>query len=134
MTSAGWSQLGERRRDALASYGVRGDEPDAGFDALVGLAAETCAVPVAAVTLMDESRQWYKARRGFDAISIEIESALCVHALDSGADVTIIPDTVADPRVATSPFVTEFGVRAYAGAPLIAPDGLVLGTVCVFDL
>lgn len=69
----------ERRRAALEAYGVLDGLPDAGFDALVALAAHICQMPIAAVTLLDGDRQWFKAEKGLGVDSIEIESSFCAH-------------------------------------------------------
>ncbi|MDQ3416411.1 MAG: histidine kinase, partial [Actinomycetota bacterium] len=96
MTSESAAAQGRPRRDTLAAYGVRGDEPDAGFDALVGLAAEICQTPMAAVTLLDDSRQWYKAERGIGVTSVRLEDSFCLRALDSGQEVTVVPNATTD--------------------------------------
>lgn len=110
----------ERRRAALEAYGVLDGLPDAGFDALVALAAHICQMPMAAVTLLDGDRQWFKAEQGLGVDSIGIESSFCAHGFETGEDVFVVPDATADPRFATNRLVLEApDVRSYAGAPLI---------------
>lgn len=43
----------------------------------------------------------------------------------------VLPDVYAHPRFAANPVADKIGIRTYAGAPLIHPDGTLLGTVCI---
>ena len=122
-----------RRQDALDAYAVVGTAPEAAYDDLCELARELCQAPAATITLIDHERAWFKARRGVAAAEVRREDSFCAHALDQ-TDVLVIEDTRLDPRFAANPLVTgETNFRFYAGAPLIAPGGEVLGTLCVFD-
>lgn len=124
----------ERRVAALDSYGILDGEPDPGLDALAALAAQICDVPFAAVTLLDADRQWFKAITGIDVSFVEIENAFCRHALDTPDQVLVVPDATADARFADNPMVIgPPGVRSYAGAPLVTPDGVAIGTMCAID-
>ncbi len=121
------------RLAALARYQVLDTEAEAEFDQLTALAAYVCRTPIALVSLIDEDRQWFKSKLGLDICSTDREIAFCDYAVRSG-EMVVIPDALADPRFATNPLVLgEPYVRAYAGAPLITPDGHVLGTLCVLD-
>jgi GAF domain-containing protein len=90
-------------------------------------------VPVAAISLVDENRQWFKSIRGADITETPRCFAFCAHAiLEEGT--FIIPDTLADPRFADNPLVTHPPyVRFYAGQPLKMVDNIHVGTLCVYD-
>ena len=121
------------RLAALRRYGVLDSPPEAGFDDLVGLAAQICGTPIALITLVDEQRQWFKARIGFDLSEAPRTVAFCAHALH-GTDLFTVPDTALDDRFADNPLVIgEPHIRFYAGAPLLTPEGQALGTLCVID-
>ena len=119
---------------ALASYHVMDLLPEAAFDEITRLAAQTCQTPMALITLLDERRQWFKACVGLSMNETPREHAFCRYALGR-SELLVIPDTRQDPRFEDNPFVTgKPYIRFYAGAPLVTPDGYVLGTLCVLDV
>ena len=121
-----------RRLQVLHSLAVLDTEPDAALDGLVRCAARLLECPAALVSLVDESRQWFKARVGLDATETPREWALCAHAI-LGDGLFEVPDTAADPRFADNPLVVcEPRLRFYAGMP-ISHAGQRLGTLCVID-
>lgn len=124
----------ERRRLAvLRDYGVLDTAPEAELDEIVTLASEICGAPMALITLIDESRQWFKARLGFEQTETAREFAFCDHALH-GPDILVVPDATQDERFADNPLVRDTPrIRFYAGAALVTPEGERLGTLCVLD-
>ncbi len=125
---------GEARLAELARYRILDTDPEGPFDELVRLASWICDVPIAAISLVDRERQWFKARVGFDLAETPLDVSFCAHAI-RGRDVFIVPDAAADPRFRSSLHVlSDAGVRFYAGAPLITPSRHVLGTLCVLDV
>ena len=122
------------RMAVLRDYGVLDSVPEADFDDIVFLASLVCGAPVALVSLVDHDRQWFKAKVGIDVEQTSRDVAFCAHAILQPADIFVVPDALADPRFATNPLVQdEPRMRFYAGAPLVSPEGMPLGTLCVFD-
>ncbi len=122
------------RLEALDAYNIIDTEPEPEFDDIVLVASTLCGTPVALISLVEKDRQWFKARVGFEAGDTPIEQSICAHALGS-SDVLVIPDLQLDPRTQTSTLVTgDPHIRFYAGAPLVTPDEVVIGTLCVMDI
>ena len=122
-----------RRLKVLWQYDVLDTVPEEVFDDLTELAAHICEAPVALISLVDEDRQWFKARVGISVRETSRDISFCAHAI-LGDDLLIVPDAAKDKRFKTNPLVTgPLKLRFYAGAPLITPDGHGLGTLCVLD-
>jgi len=122
-----------RRLEALRRYQVLDTPQEEAFDDLAAMAAYICQTPIATVTLVDEHRQWFKARVGLNFDETPRDQAFCGYTILSN-EMLIVEDATLDPRFASNPLVTaENGIRFYAGAPLIDHDGLGMGSVCVID-
>lgn len=123
----------ERLR-ALADYHILDTTPEDAFDDLAKLAAQIFGCEIALVTIVDEQRQWFKARIGLDLTETPREQSFCAHAIMKPLDLTIVPDATRDVRFAQNPLVTSNpNIRFYAGAPLLTPKGDALGSLCVID-
>ncbi|WP_193227651.1 PAS domain S-box protein [Aureimonas psammosilenae] len=125
--------LEAERIAALERYGLAKGEAASGLDDIASLAGSICETPVALVTLLGEKQQFFSAAVGTTLCGTPLERSICVHTLGS-ADLLVIPDLSVDPRTRDNPLVTEAPhVRFYAGAPLVAENGVTLGTLCVLD-
>ncbi|SEN76140.1 GAF domain-containing protein [Sphingomonas gellani] len=118
---------------ALAGYGILDTPNEPEFDAIVKEAARTFDFPIALISLLDENRQWFKAKVGLEPSEIPRSISFCTHAV-RGSGVFSVADTTQDERFASNPLVTGSpNIRSYAGAPLKTSNGSRVGTLCVID-
>ena len=121
------------RLAALRRYAILDTAAEAAYDDVTHLAAQLCATPMALVSLVDESRQWFKSRLGLDVAETPRDIAFCSWAIQ-GDDLFEVADAAHDTRFRDNPLVTgDPNIRFYAGAPLCTRDGHRLGTLCVLD-
>ncbi len=124
----------DRVRDArVDAYRVAG-LPQAELTDLARLAAQIAGVPAAAVNLMRSGDQTTVAAYGIETAVCDREDAMCTAILYDGHPVRV-SDASQDPRWADNPFVTgeRDAFRFYCAHQLVSPDGVVFGTLCVFD-
>jgi PAS domain S-box-containing protein len=123
----------QKRLATLESFDVLDTLPEKEYDAITRLASYICQTPIALVTFIDAERQWVKSRIGIEADYIS--------RFDSFCNQVILEDKIFEVSDANenNTFKNNFQVtgepyiRFYAGAPLIAPNGDRLGSLCVID-
>ncbi|MBK0378661.1 GAF domain-containing protein [Mucilaginibacter segetis] len=104
------------------------------LDEIVELISEICGTPVALITLLDDTTQWFKAAIGTDVKCTDREVSFCNGTIKQD-QVLIIPDLLLDKQHCNNPLViNEPHVRFYAGAPLITKEGHAIGSLCVVDM
>ncbi|UOK71494.1 GAF domain-containing protein [Ancylobacter polymorphus] len=122
-----------QRLVALERSGLLDTLPEEAFDRLTWLAARTLDAPIALLTLLTPTRQWFKSRIGVDAPETPRSWAFCNHTiLQKG--VFAVEDLSGDPRFAANPAVAgDLGFRFYAGATVHDNEGFTVGSLCVID-
>jgi EAL domain-containing protein (putative c-di-GMP-specific phosphodiesterase class I)/GGDEF domain-containing protein len=120
------------RLEALRKLNLLDTPPSEAFDRITRMAAQMFGLPIAAISLTDSDRQWFKSRVGVEHTSIPRTKAPCGQVADE-AEMLVIPDLLEDDCYRDSPLATS-GVRFYAGAPLITGDGYCLGAMCVLGI
>lgn len=125
---------GAERDRALAAYDVLEGAPRRELGALVDLAAQVAGVPYASVNLLSSRHQHQVATAGFEGGTTPCDDSMCRQVVESGQPI-MLDDASQDPRYADNPWTTGeiADVKYYGSHPLRTPDGVVIGTLCVFD-
>lgn len=119
------------RLAALDNLGIVGTAPELRFDAICRTACTLFVLPTSLVTLLEQDRQWFKARCGFGESETTRGDAFCAYAILSD-EVFVVEDARADPRFSGNRLVTGSPhIRFYAGAPLVLDHAIRVGTLCV---
>lgn len=104
------------------------------FDALTRLARQLCDTPIASISSMRQERVWYLAAQGVQLGSVSTRVAFEPHTFRSNNATLVVPNTMADERFATHPFVAQPPrIRFYAGTTIFGPDDQAFGCLSVMD-
>ncbi len=117
----------------LRKLGVLDTALEERFERITRMVCRTLNVPIAAISLVDQNRQWFKSIQGLSVSETPRSSAFCAHTiLDAGT--LVVPDALHDNRFIDNPLVNDDpNIRFYAGSPLIIQDGIHLGSLCAID-
>jgi predicted PurR-regulated permease PerM/methylmalonyl-CoA mutase cobalamin-binding subunit len=138
MTSAPLPPDEDERLAALAELNLLGDGLDPSFDRVTAKLARVFEMPIASITMVDRERQFFKSHTGLpDALATSRQTSR--HVSVSGhvifkKEAMVIEDLARDRRFANNPMLRQNGIRFYAGAPLLAPNGQPIGTICLMDM
>lgn len=123
----------DARLKALQLYEVLDTPPDATLDDITRLIAQICGTPMAAISLLEIDRVWFKSRVGIEATEMPRAGSADEQTIE-GETIFEIPDATKVPEYAPKGiFLDEKFVKFYAGTPLITPEGVTVGTLCVMD-
>lgn len=103
------------------------------FERITRIVCRSLRVPISAISLIDEERQWFKSAQGLDIEQTGRTESFCAHTILE-KDVFIVPNALDDIRFADNPLVTgQPNIRFYAGIPLEVQDGICIGSLCAID-
>lgn len=119
----------QERLFALRQLNLLDTPPSESFDRITRMASQLFDLPISAVSLTDENRQWFKSRVGVDHWEIPRETAPCADVCTTSQPL-IIPDLLISDCYRNS-YLAKSGIRFYAGAPLVTREGHTLGAMCV---
>ena len=121
------------RLETLRALRILDTEPEERFDRLTRIAQHVFGVEISLVSLVDESRQWFKSAQGLDASETPRDISFCGHAINSSG-IFLISNALEDERFYDNPLVKDAPhIRFYAGRPIQALNGHRLGTLCLID-
>lgn len=125
----------KERLAAVHRMAILDTEPEERFDVLTREAVIKLKVPISAVTIIDETREWFKSCQGVDARQGNRSVSFCGHAMLSSV-LFIIEDTLKDQRFADNPMVINPPyIRFYAGVRLLdQKSGMPIGVFCIKDI
>ncbi|MFB6084033.1 MAG: GAF domain-containing protein [Halorientalis sp.] len=122
----------DARLTALEQYDVDGLSVQDTLDRLTELASRHFDVHRAFVGVVDEHEERFLSCQGPDLDPLAREKTMCTHAILE-PEVMVVEDTHADARFEHNEALDRLNIRAYAGAPLRAPDGAAIGSFCLTD-
>jgi signal transduction histidine kinase len=123
----------ERLR-TLRRYRILDSPAEMSYDDLTLLASKICSAPIAAISLVDSDRQWFKSITGLEVEQTSRDVAFCAHAILRPEETLVVEDATQDVRFSDNALVTSAPhIRFYAGTPLVVADGSPIGTLCVID-
>ena len=128
----------EERLAALAELQLLDTEAEPAFDRIIAKLARVFEMPIALISLVDRNRLFFKSHTGLPDDLAKSRQAprdvsVCGHVV-SNNEVTVIEDLARDRRFANNPWIRQRGLRFYAGAPLRAPNGQPIGSLCLLDV
>ena len=123
----------KERIKALKDYNILDTLSEEEFDDIAELISYICKVPIAHISFMDENRQWFKSKVGFEAVEVSRDLTFCQYTIMDDK-LLEVPDAQNDETFKDHPNVTDgFKVRFYAGIPITTPGGYNIGTICAVD-
>ncbi|MDR6966594.1 signal transduction histidine kinase [Flavobacterium arsenatis] len=123
-----------RRLKALKEYSILDTLPEEEYDDITKLASKICETSISTISLIDEKRQWFKSKVGLNETETSRNNSFCAHAIIEPDKIFTVKDSRLDSRFSENPLVVgEPHVIFYTGVPLVSPEGLPLGTLCVID-
>jgi PAS domain S-box-containing protein len=117
----------------LKNYGILDTPPESTFDEITKLAATICNAKMAAVSFLDDQRQWFKSTYGLNLKQTPRDHSFCLLTIEND-NILVVENAQNDQRFFQNElFLNAPFIRFYAGVPLITPNKNRIGTLCVMD-
>jgi DNA-binding CsgD family transcriptional regulator len=132
-TLPGLPENEEERLITLYNFKILDTPCEMVFDTITELASSICNTPIAAISLIDKDRQWFKSIKGLDVKETDRNVAFCAYTILTDG-IMEIKDAMTDPVFKNNPLVTnDPKILFYAGVPLKTSTGVNIGSLCVID-
>lgn len=125
----------DQRAEALAGYAILDTPREARFDSITRNLADTIKTPIAYISFVDTKRLWFKSSVGLPFLEIPVSTSLTAKFLNEGSTEFVVPNLEALPTYRPGVFATDnTGTKSMLGRAIVAPNGVVIGAVCVMDV
>lgn len=122
-----------QRQAALDKLHILDTPIEERYERITRLACRSLDVPIAAFTLIDNKRQWFKSIQGIDGSEVTRDISFCTHTI-LGDDIMLVYDAKQDDRFRDNPQVKGAPyISFYAGCPVREPSGEKIGSLCAVD-
>ncbi len=130
-------RIAEARYETIRALNLDTPEAVRSYDNVIALLETSCGTPISIFTVLTEKEQLFKSVRGLPPGGTPIEQAFCNWTIsqENLDESFTVEDASLDKRFAGNPLVTgEPNIRFYAGAPVLAPNNIPIGAVCIIDI
>ena len=125
-----------KRLEALYKTELLDSSKELAFDNLTFLVRRFFDVPVVAISLVDEVRQWFKSIHGLEVCETSRDVSFCGHVVYHGSPI-VVEDARLDERFFDNPLVKDSpNIVFYAGVPIryaYKDEVYFLGSLCIID-
>ncbi len=104
------------------------------FERITRLGKRALGVPIVAITVIQNKRQWFKSVVGWQVTELPLSDSLCSEVIAEGKK-RVVENTLDDLALMSNRHVCRKPkIRFYAGHPLQDYEGKTIGSFCVMDL
>ena len=123
----------DRLRTLLKAH-ILDTPPEKEYDDIVKMLSHLSGFPIALVSLVEEHRQWFKAKACTFSDETARTVSFCDHVVES-REMLVVHDAATHPAFSDNPLVLgEPGIRCYIGYPIIpSSTEHCLGALCCID-
>jgi signal transduction histidine kinase len=119
---------------ALDRYQILHSKKEIAFDSICELACDLFDCPVSHISFLNADTEFIKAEVGLNGLQYVSRGVGFCSVAILDPNLLLVEDTTKHELFANHPYVKDLlKIRFYAGAPIVTPDGFIIGTLCLID-
>ena len=120
--------------EVLEDYYLFDSDAEIEYDNITFLASKICNTPISTITLLDDKRQWFKSKIGFEHSETPLNRSFCALSISKSKNVIVVPNVMEDAEFSIIGKLNGLEKDGfYAAVTLFNEDEIALGTLCVID-
>jgi signal transduction histidine kinase len=120
--------------EVLEDYNLFDSEAEIEYDNITFLASKICNTSISTITLLDDKRQWFKSKIGFEHSETPLNRSFCALSISKSKNVIVVPNVMEDAEFSIIGKLNGLEKDGfYAAVTLFNEDEIPLGTLCVID-